>query len=167
MQPAIEVMVVLRHLSAAYHPTWRNYFEVAFFTGLRPSELIAIRWPAVDFRRETLKVAAARVRATDKDTKTHAIRYVDLQGPARAALQRQRDLAESKTGLVFLNPKTNRNFADTAAPLDVWYDALKAAGVRKHGARQTRHTYATPACMPNEPGVCFAPNRSYKRQNVL
>lgn len=138
-----EVMMALEHLSAAHHPTWRNYFEVAFFTGLRPSELIAIHWPNVDFRRETLKVAGARVRATDKDTKTHAIRYVDLQTPALAALQRQRELAKSKTGLVFLNPNTQRKFADTAAPLAVWYDVLKAAGIRKRGARQTRHTYAT------------------------
>ncbi|WP_407932588.1 tyrosine-type recombinase/integrase [Castellaniella denitrificans] len=138
-----EVMTVLDHLAAAYHPVWRNYFEVAFFTGLRPSEMIATRWPSVDFRREQLRVSAARVRATDKDTKTHAIRHVDLQTLALCALRRQRELTESKTGLVFLNPSTGRKFADTAAPLQVWYDALKAAGIRKRGARQTRHTYAT------------------------
>lgn len=138
-----EVMRVLCHLRGAYHPVWHNYFELAFFSGVRPSEQIALRWPDVDFKREQIRIAAARVRARDKDTKTHKIRFTDLQTRAVEALTRQRELSWSLTGCVFINPNTGRRFSDSAAPMNTWRDVLKATQIRPRGAKQTRHTYAT------------------------
>ncbi len=43
-----EVNLVLAHLNAAFHPMWRNYFEITIFAGLRPLGQIALRWHAVD-----------------------------------------------------------------------------------------------------------------------
>lgn len=138
-----EVRRVLDHLRVAYHPTWHNYFALAFFSGLRPSEQIAIQWPSVDLGREQVRIHAARVRSRDKDTKTHKIRYVDLQTSALEALTRQRSVTWALTGHVFINPSTGRRFADSSAPMNVWREVLKTLGVRARGAKQTRHTFAT------------------------
>ncbi|NYT78628.1 site-specific integrase [Alcaligenaceae bacterium] len=138
-----EVLRVIDYLRATQHPTWHNYFEVAMFTGIRPSEQIALRWPAVDFRREQLCIRAARVRSREKDTKTHRIRYVDLQSRAAQALIRQRELTHTLTGHIFINPCTGRFFASSATAMDVWREALRETGIRPRSARQTRHTYAT------------------------
>lgn len=80
-----EVIRILAHLNAAFHPMWRNHFEIAISAGLRPSEQIALRWHAVDARREQIRVDAARVRTRNKGTKTNKVRYVDLQTPAMKA----------------------------------------------------------------------------------
>ena len=138
-----EVLLVLAHLHAAYHPMWHNYFEIAIFAGLRPSEQIALRWPAVDARREQIRIDAARVRARDKGTKTNKVRYVDLQTPAIKALERQRALTWTQNGFVFINPRTGQRFADSSRPLEVWHKALRGVNIRERGAKQTRHTYAT------------------------
>lgn len=47
-----EVDVVLTHIGKKYGQQWLNYFESALFSGCRPSEIIALTWDNVDFRRE-------------------------------------------------------------------------------------------------------------------
>lgn len=137
-----EVFVLLNWLEANCEPVWRNYFTIAIFAGLRPSELIALHWESVDFKRLQLCIKQARVRARLKGTKTNRIRYVDLQTPAEKALLTQRKLSLAHD-CVFINPATGRPFASTEAPLKIWHSALEGIGVRKRGAKQTRHTFAT------------------------
>lgn len=121
---------------------WRNYFEAAIFTGMRPSEQIALRWADVDLKKRTLTIRTARVRGKDKATKTRAIRTILLPGEALAAIKRQESI--SRTGEhVFLHPVSRTRFADTQPPSDAWKRIGKLAGVRARDARQTRHTYAT------------------------
>lgn len=138
-----EVTRVLQQLREHADETWWNYFTLAFFTGLRPSESIALRWSRCDFRREQIRVDSARVRHRDKGTKTLVVRDVDLQGPALAALQRQRRLTRACGDMVFINPKSGKRIDDTGEPLEIWREALGKAGIRERDARQTRHTYAT------------------------
>ena len=121
---------------------WRNYFEAAIFTGMRPSEQIALRWSDVDLKKRTITVRTARVRGEDKATKTRSIRTILLPAEALAAIKRQEAL--SRTGEhVFLHPVSRTRFADTQPPSDAWKRICKLAGIRARDARQTRHTYAT------------------------
>ena len=139
-----EVEDTLQHIGQRHGDLWHNYFEFAFFSGCRPSEIIALQWSRVDFRRQQARIEAARVRATDKDTKTHTARDIDLQTRALAALKRQKAHTFLAGGHVFINPATRQRLADTAAPMDeVWRPTLKALGIRHRDARQTRHTFAT------------------------
>ncbi|CUJ68013.1 site-specific integrase [Achromobacter sp. 2789STDY5608628] len=139
-----EVELVLDHIQRKYHPQWHNYFEAAFFSGLRPSEEIALQWPKVDFRRQQARIDRARVRRIDKPTKTYEVRDIDLQTRALAALTRQKEHSFLAGGHVFLNPETGLPFPDTAdAVRAVWRPTLKALGIRDRDARQTRHTFAT------------------------
>lgn len=138
-----EIELVLDYLRQKRDDRWLNYFEFAFFTGMRPSELIALKWENVDFRRGKVRVDAARVRAVDKGVKTKRSRDVDLQTRALAALTRQKKHTFMANGLVFNNPETGERLFDTQPPVKVFHDALRAQGIRGRDARQTRHTFAT------------------------
>lgn len=139
-----EVDIILAHIKKSYGEEWLNYFEFAFFTGLRPSEQIALRWNSVDFRQEQARIEKARVRFTDKETKTHTARDIDLQSRALNAIKRQKAYTFLADDHVFLNPGTSEYFSDTSSPLNVvWKPTLKAVGIRHRDARQTRHTFAT------------------------
>jgi len=125
---------------------WTHYFETAIFTGLRPSEQIALKWGDVDLAERTLTVRDARVRGIDKATKTSAVRTVRLPDRALAAIQRQQ--ASTRTmDHVFAHPVSRTPFADTQPPSDAWKRISKLAGIRARDARQTRHTYATQMLM--------------------
>ncbi|MGP1609411.1 MAG: hypothetical protein ACTS5G_01800, partial [Burkholderiales bacterium] len=73
-----------------------NYVEFGFFTGVRPSELIALLWRDVTLAG-SVRIERARVMAHDKGkTKTAVVRDIELCLRALAVIKRQRAL----TGLL-------------------------------------------------------------------
>lgn len=140
-----EIGAILADMKAHYGDEGaHNYYEVAFFTGFRPSEQIALLWPKVDLNRGIVRIDAARVRWRDKDTKTHVVRDVELVTRAFDALKRQEKLSYLAHGPVFRNPRTGENFKDTSEPLDLWWKpTLKRLRIRYRDARQTRHSFAS------------------------
>ena len=49
---------------------WANLFVFAFATGMRPSEMCALRWEAIDWIGNTVQVSRAKVVGVIKTTKT-------------------------------------------------------------------------------------------------
>jgi integrase len=90
-------------LAACVEPQNRHLFQFAFWTGLRTSELIALEWQDVDWRRGVVRVRRASVRKHVKPPKTRAgERDVMLLPPALEALQAQRPYSELKGGRCFV-----------------------------------------------------------------
>lgn len=121
-------------------PVWHAYFEMALFSGLRTSELIALEWGDLDLPRQTIRVQRARVRGKIKGTKTGSIRDVELSTRALAALQSQKARTFLAGGPIFLHPATGEPIIDDRPPRLFWTAALKAVGLRHRDAYQTRHT---------------------------
>jgi integrase len=121
-----------------------NYFEFAFYTGLRcPSEIIELSWGDVDLRSETIKISRAHVQNRTKDTKTHVSRIVNLHPRALAALERQRPSTQLAGGFVFVNPETRERYHDGWAQWNWFKAACKATKIRYRVPYQTRHSFAT------------------------
>lgn len=140
-----QVHAVITHLHHVTPAGIANYFELAFFLGLRPSECIALRWSDVDFNYRTITIQIARVRSIEKKTKTNRSRLVELDDRCVAVLKRQQQITgKHSSGVVFLNPQTDRPFVDSSALMEkYWRPALRNLGIRHRDARQTRHTCAT------------------------
>ena len=121
----------------------RNFYQVAFWTGLRTSELIALEWG--DIEETVVRVRRARVGGQVKKPKTAAgTRDVKLLPPALEALQDQKAFTSLQGAEVFHNPITDRPWVNDKAVREVhWTRALKKAKVRYRVPYQTRHTYAS------------------------
>jgi|GEM_PF-4625855 len=66
----------------------RGLFEFAFFTGMRPQEIIALRWDAVDLEKRQAHVCRAVAQGVIKErTKTKKNRHVLLNGRALHVLE--------------------------------------------------------------------------------
>lgn len=133
-----EVNMVLEWMSKTSE--WKNYFEVAFFTGMRTSELIALTWGDVDFHNRLIRVQRAKVRTRTKGTKTSTIRDIELSTRAIQALTRQKSHTFLRGEEVFIHPFTGNPIFNDKAPRLFWESALKACGLRHRAAYQTRHT---------------------------
>lgn len=120
----------------------RDYYEFAFFSGLRPSEQIALHRTKVDLRRGLVRVDEALTRGQVKGTKTGNTRDVELPARALAALQRQ--IEREPHGKRVFSDNDGQPLETTDTPLNQWWrPAIKASGLRVRDARQTRHTFAT------------------------
>ncbi|UBB17759.1 tyrosine-type recombinase/integrase [Comamonas odontotermitis] len=121
----------------------RDYYEFAFFSGMRPSEMLALKWANVDLRAGSVLVDAALTRGKVKGTKTSAAREIELTSRALRVLERQRKLTQLAGGVVFVGDD-GQPFTSTDAPLDRWWKpAMRLSSMRQRDARQTRHTFAT------------------------
>ncbi|ELA6496158.1 site-specific integrase [Salmonella enterica] len=124
---------------------WKNLFRFAFNTGLRSSELCALRWADIDFVGNIAHVQAASVVGVLKGTKTKAgTRKVELNSEALLALKDQKPFTSMKSDFIFSDPKTGEPWSNAdAIRKKAWVPTLKKAGVRYRNPYQTRHTFAT------------------------
>lgn len=136
-----EIKLILAHADGQF----RNLCQFDFFSGLRTSELIALRWDDVDFASGVVRIRAAFVRGKRKSTKTvTGTRTVELLAPALEALQAQRTHTFLAGDVVFHNPLTNAAwYSDKSIREHNWRHILKRAGIRYRYPYQMRHTFAS------------------------
>lgn len=132
-------------LTSAGNKQWENLFRFAIHTGMRSSELCALRWKDIDFIQKTAHVQSASVAGITKGTKTKAgTRKIELTNEAMLALSSQKPFSFMKDATVFEDPKTGKAWANAdAIRKKAWVPTLRKAGIRYRNPYQTRHTFAT------------------------
>jgi integrase len=140
-----EVNLITDHLQKSYHEQIYNYYECAFFTGMRPEEQIALKWQEIDFNYGLARIRRVRTARVNRETtKTSSIRDIELNSRAMAAIQRQKKFTYMKSEFVFNNPFTDKQWnSEQAQRKRYWTPSLKKLGIRHRVQYQTRHTYAT------------------------
>lgn len=113
--------------------------------GLRPGEILALRWDRVDWAARTVRIDLNRVAGVEKGPKTEAgIRDVRLNDEAIAALQAQKAYTFLARAYVFHNPRTGEPWStDAQVRKTMWEPLVKRAKIRHRNVYQVRHTYAS------------------------
>jgi len=129
------------------------FFEFVFFTGLRLSEALALRWDAVDLDKRHAHVCRGiALGKVVERTKTGRDRYVLLNERALHALKFAREYAERrKKGsgkilefpFVFPPSKNSEYVRQTSDVHKQWEPTLRSLGLRYRPPYNCRHTYAT------------------------
>lgn len=144
-----EVELILPRLAERWGPEIADYYEFAFFTGMRPNEQIEVQWPDVDLRKRTARISRGRVVNTVKDTKTYEARTIEFHSRAYAALLRQKARSYLAGKHVWLSPfsgngrKIGEPWLDEHRQGLMFGTAIKLLGIRHRPAKNTRQTYAT------------------------
>lgn len=135
-----EVNVILDQLKGQE----QNLIRFAFWSGLRTSELIGLRWEDIDLSNHKAHIRVAVVRGKEKTTKTASgIRTLDLTQDALSALESQVDFTANFTH-VFHDPTTQKPWGgDHIIRKRVWTPALSKANITYRKPYSTRHTYAS------------------------
>lgn len=91
---------------------FKNFFALAFFTGMRSGEMIGLKWENVDFFRKEIYVKQALKMGQVTTPKTvNSVRYVDIVDTLLPYLQMQFRLTGHHKSYVFLNDD-NEHFYD-------------------------------------------------------
>jgi integrase len=125
----------------------RNLYQCFFWSGLRPSEMVALQWSDIDWLRGEIDVNKALTQASEEfeETKTRAgKRRVKILAPVMEALIDQKQYTYLQNKEIFQNPITNEAWTgDASLRKTVWAPALRRAKVKYRRPYQTRHTYAS------------------------
>lgn len=143
------------------------YYEMAFWCGCRPSELIALRWSDIDWFNGTMRISKSRVRGVEKNvTKTHTAREVYLNDRSKNALKAIKQLKLSND-YVMICPETNEPFFNEKPPRNRLVEAMKSCMIRHRPAYNARHTYATMLLMDGVNPVFVADQLGHSLQMLI
>lgn len=146
-----EIAILLEHMNDQI----KNLFQFAFYTGMRTSELIALKWEKIDFVNSEILVDQAmveghidRLKTAEKGVSSRKILMLDQ---AYEALQRQKAHTFLEGDFVFHHPLKARHWRnDSEVRKFAWHPAIKRSGLRYRNPYQTRHTYAHMLIKDNE-----------------
>lgn len=149
----------------------RPQIQFALWTGLRPSELIALEWGDIDWIGNEIRIVRAKTRAASEPESpktTSGRRSVKLLAPARDALLQQKPATFLAGGRIFTNPVSG-------APWDhseqirklLWAPVMKKSGVRYRRPYQTRHTYASMMLSAGEHPMWVAKQMGHKDWTMI
>lgn len=129
------------------------FVQFGFWTGLRISELIALRWDRIDWIHGTARIDQVLTQASrdyELPKTKHSIRNVELHGPALEALIKMKPYSFLEDGIIFKNPYCGLPWNGDSPVRKRFKNVLKKAGVRYRYPYQMRHTYASTALMEGE-----------------
>lgn len=128
-------------LSNCDHECVRNFIQFGFWTGCRISEIFALNWDDIDFKKETISINKSQTLNRQlKPPKTKSgIRKIEMTPKAKEALQAQYLLTADKER-VFLTP-TNKIWSKPDNFGRYWKVALSKAKVTYRNPYQMRHTF--------------------------
>ena len=143
-----EADTIVAHLYEHYtgaEAIYAAYFEFAFWTGMRTSEMLALTWGDIDLRKGIAHVRKAQSKGRlNEQTKTARGREVLLNQRALHALKIAKALTYLEGAHVFKSPRYKNDYWKTdKGPRLVFTAALKRMGIAHRKAYNTRHTYAT------------------------
>jgi len=159
-----EIEIILSTLDGQNH----NLIKFAFWTGLRTSELIALRWEDIDLKNNRFYVRKAIVNGKEKTTKTvSGQRTVELHPESLAALKSQLRYTRRQER-VFHDPKTDKPWkGDQVIRKRVWMMALKSSKIEYRNPYQTRHTFASMMLSRGENPLWVAQQMGHKDWGMI
>jgi integrase len=134
---------ILQYINGVY----KTFFTFLMGTGCRTGEGRALRWENVDFKNNTVTIAASFDLDTYKPyTKTGSVRYLPISQEVKRALM---SLPRSIDGWVFINSKGR--YLSNRRIRAVWKEATQKAGVEITIYEATRHSFASQAICEGAP----------------
>lgn len=122
----------------------RNMLATFFFTGLRASELIGLKWESIDFKNKTITVREQIVQGNHKNIlkTTKSRRIVPIIKILLPYLENQYNITGSQNSHIFLTKKTNKHFHSAGKIREqIWIKTLKSANIDYRNLHQTRGTF--------------------------
>ncbi|MGE4267129.1 MAG: tyrosine-type recombinase/integrase [Deferribacterales bacterium] len=126
-----------------HHPHMTAFFAVAFFSGMRTGEIMAMKWNDIDFRRNKIHVRRTMTKGQIKEsTKTKESRTIDIETSLDPYLSRHKQYSFMKSDWMFTS-YLGEPFHQIQNVSKTYYEpCLKALGIKYRNIYQTRHTFA-------------------------
>jgi integrase len=125
----------------SYIPFYFPFAYTLFFTGMRPSEALALRWGDIDLRRGEFSVTKSRYMEEEGNTKTAGShRQSGLLPDVVDVLRTAKPLHVTEEQHIFLNQEGKLLTFHTWRK-KYWYRALRAKNIRERRPYCMRHTF--------------------------
>lgn len=123
---------------------YRNYLALAFYTGMRIGEILALKWSDIDMNKRKIHVRRSISQGLETSPKTlGSVRQIPIFDTLWTYLQDQYRETGLSGGYLFVSKVTGSAFNDATSLRDArWIPLLKRLGIPYRQQKNTRHTFA-------------------------
>lgn len=122
---------------------YKNFLGIAFFTGMRSGEILALKWTDIDFNTDTISVERTLSKGHIQEPKTRSsFRDIEMLPVAREFFENQRYETGLKNSYIFLK-QNGRHYANNSLFYNTYRETLDKVGIEKRSLHNTRHTFAS------------------------
>jgi len=123
---------------------YRNYLAVAFYTGMRIGEILALKWSDIDMNKRKIHVRRSISQGSETTPKTiGSVRQIPIFDTLWTYLQDQYRHTGLSNSYLFVSKMTGSAFNDATSLRDArWVPMLKRLGIPYRQQKNTRHTFA-------------------------
>lgn len=121
---------------------YRNYLAVAFYTGMRIGEILALKWSDIDMNKRKIHVRRSISQGSETSPKTiGSVRQIPIFDTLWTYLQDQYRHTGLSNSYLFVSKMTGSAFNDATSLRDArWIPMLKRLGIPYRQQKNTRHT---------------------------
>ncbi|GAA7753594.1 hypothetical protein HpMS105_14970 [Helicobacter pylori] len=141
----------------------RAFLAVAFFTGARTGEQLALMWEDIDFNKKTITINKSlnQLGQITSPKNKPSIREVDLLEPVEKILKELKASEPAGKKMIFLSiPKRTQEFQQA------FKDLLKAMNLKERKLYTTRHTFASLMLSQGEEAMWVSKTLGHKDLNT-
>ncbi|MDD5400245.1 MAG: tyrosine-type recombinase/integrase [Sulfurimonas sp.] len=121
----------------------KNFLGIAFFSGMRSGEILALKWEDIDFVTDTISINKTIAEGYINSPKTaSSLRDIEMLPQAKKFLKAQRLLTGLKNDFVFVNKKGSYYGSNTHF-YNHFQKVLKNLNFEQRSLHNTRHTFAS------------------------
>lgn len=123
---------------------FRNYLIIAFFTGMRIGEMMALKWQDIDMTKDTVNVCRSIRQGVISSPKTaNSFREIEMLPVVKEAFIDQSIYSKSISEFIFVNQYGN-HFTDSSTFLKHhWKPLIESLELKYRVLYHTRHTFAS------------------------
>ncbi|MDD4330340.1 MAG: site-specific integrase [Aliarcobacter sp.] len=138
----------LNHIITNTNGYMKNFIQLMVATGMRPGEIVGLKWSDIDFERKKIDIERTRIRSIKKgeikdgEVKTASSeRGADMLILAEEALLRQKELT-FKYEYIFINQSKRPFYSHDIIGLN-FRKILKKNGIKERPIYNLRHVFAS------------------------
>lgn len=122
---------------------FKNFLGIAFFTGARTGEILALEWKDINFKDSLISINKTRANGLSKVPKTKSsYRKIDILSQCEYFLKEQKKLTGLSESL-FINYKNKNKFYNSSSVNKKFKILLKKCDLEYRSIYQTRHSFAS------------------------
>lgn len=145
---------------------FKNFLGIAFFTGMRTGEILALEWKDIDFKENTISISKTQTMGLQKQPKTKSsIRKIDILSQCEVFLRRQQRISGLGQN-IFHSKKINKKIYGSSSLRYKWIKLLEKCKLEYRSIYQTRHSFASNMLSNGEDIFWVSQSLGHKNPNV-